>query len=325
MKIGVLGAGAWGFCLATVLAENGHQIILWAKDGELIEALRRGDKHPKLKAYDVHRLIHLTEDIHEATQGVEMIVEAVTSRGVRPVLQQLKKISAPFIITSKGIEEGTGLLLSEVAKEILKTESIGCLSGPSLAEEVMRKLPTSVVCSSYDPEVMDLMKKAFSSTYFRVYPNNDMVGVSFSGAMKNIIAIACGISDGLGFGQNTKAALMTRGLHEIRKLGLTLGCRSDTLNGLAGLGDLCVTCSSGSRNYIFGRHLAQGEGVEEAKEKIGMVVEGAFTCVAALELAEKMQVELPITEAVYEVIYQGASPKEAVNALLQRAVKEEHL
>ena len=326
MKIGMLGAGAWGFCLATVLAENGHLVILWAKDGELIDSLRRGDKHPKLKSYVVHPSIKLTEHIEEATEGVDLIVEAVTSRGVRPVLEGLKKVSAPVVITSKGIEEGTGLLLTEVAREILGTDQIGCLSGPSLAEEVMRKLPTSVVCSSYDNEVMELIRAAFSSPYFRVYPNNDMVGVSFGGAMKNIIAIACGISDGLGFGQNTKAALMTRGLHEIRKLGLTLGCRQDTLNGLAGLGDLCVTClSSLSRNYLFGRHLAQGENAEEAKEKIGMVVEGAFTCVAALELAEKMQVALPIAEAVYRVIYQGDNPKDAVTALLQRAVKEEHL
>lgn len=326
MKICVLGAGAWGFCLATVLAENGHQVILWAKDGELIDSLAKGEKHPKLKAYAAHPSIRFAKQLEEGVQGVDLIVESVTSQGVRPVLQALRKNKVPLVITSKGIEEGTGLLLTEVAKEVLGSTQIGCLSGPSLAEEVMRKLPTSIVCSSYENEIMELIKTAFSSPYFRVYPNNDMVGVSFGGAMKNIIAIACGISDGLGFGQNTKAALMTRGLHEIRKLGLKLGCRQETLNGLAGLGDLCVTClSSLSRNYLFGRHLAQGENAEEAKEKIGMVVEGAFTCVAALELAEKHGVALPISEAVYSVIYKGDNPKNAVTALLQRVVKEEHL
>lgn len=326
MKICVLGAGAWGFCLATVLAENGHQVILWAKDGELIDSLAKGEKHPKLKAYAAHPSIRFAKQLEEGVQGVDLIVESVTSQGVRPVLQTLRKNKVPLVITSKGIEEGTGLLLTEVAKEVLGSTQIGCLSGPSLAEEVMRKLPTSIVCSSYENEIMELIKTAFSSPYFRVYPNNDMVGVSFGGAMKNIIAIACGISDGLGFGQNTKAALMTRGLHEIRKLGLKLGCRQETLNGLAGLGDLCVTClSSLSRNYLFGRHLAQGENAEEAKEKIGMVVEGAFTCVAALELAEKHGVALPISEAVYSVIYKGDNPKNAVTALLQRVVKEEHL
>ncbi|MBP9841264.1 MAG: NAD(P)-binding domain-containing protein, partial [Simkaniaceae bacterium] len=170
MKICVLGAGAWGFCLATVLAENGHQVILWAKDGELIDSLAKGEKHPKLKAYAAHPSIRFAKQLEEGVQGVDLIVESVTSQGVRPVLQALRKNKVPLVITSKGIEEGTGLLLTEVAKEVLGSTQIGCLSGPSLAEEVMRKLPTSIVCSSYENEIMELIKTAFSSPYFRVYP-----------------------------------------------------------------------------------------------------------------------------------------------------------
>jgi glycerol-3-phosphate dehydrogenase (NAD(P)+) len=234
-----------------------------------------------------------------------------------------------MIITSKGIEQNSGLLLPEVLVEVLGEEVrpyIGCLSGPSHAEEVVQRLPTSVVSSSYDPSFMHRIVEVFSSSFFRVYPNADIHGVSFGGAMKNIIAIACGISDGLGFGDNTKAALMTRGLHEIRKLSAVKGCNPETLNGLSGLGDLCVTCLSKlSRNYSFGRLIAEGLDPQSAKEKIGMVVEGAYTCVSALQLGRKSSIAIPITEAVHSIIYEHLNPQQAVRALLQRAIKEEHL
>jgi glycerol-3-phosphate dehydrogenase (NAD(P)+) len=167
---------------------------------------------------------------------------------------------------------------------------------------------------------------AFTTPFFRVYPNADINGVAFGGAMKNIIAIACGISDGLGFGDNTKAALMTRGLHEIRKLASTKGCKAETLNGLSGMGDLCVTCLSKlSRNYMFGRLIAEGLKSKQAQEQIGMVVEGAYTCVSALQLAQKHHIEVPITQAIYAILYEGMDPRDAVKRLLQRAIKEEHL
>jgi glycerol-3-phosphate dehydrogenase (NAD(P)+) len=171
-----------------------------------------------------------------------------------------------------------------------------------------------------------LFKDIFATPYFRIYPNADINGVVFGGAMKNIMAIACGIADGLGFGDNTKAALMTRGLHEIRKLAVAKGCKPETLNGLSGMGDLCVTClSTLSRNYMFGRLLAEGLGPQAAKEKIGMVVEGMYTCVSALQLGAKTQIPVPITQAVYSIIYEELNPRDAVKALLQRAIKEEHL
>lgn len=326
MKIGFLGAGAWGFCLASLLAENGHQVKLWARSAKLIDDLRMGGTHPKLKAYKAPQGMEFTTDLLEAVADADMVVESVTSKGIRPVLEALGDFEKPFVVTSKGIEQGTGLLMTEVAREVMQTDSIGCLSGPSLADEVMAKLPTSVVCSAYDPNLTQMIQESFASPFFRVYPNDDMEGVSFGGAMKNIIAIACGISDGLGFGQNTKAALMTRGLHEIRKLGRVKGCKDETLNGLSGLGDLCVTCLSPlSRNYSFGTSLAKGTDIAKAKEEIGMVVEGANTCLSALELAQQHKVAVPITDAVHRVIYQGLNPKDAVTALLTRAIKEERL
>ncbi|MDJ0652115.1 MAG: NAD(P)H-dependent glycerol-3-phosphate dehydrogenase [Simkaniaceae bacterium] len=332
MKIGYLGAGAWGFCLANLLAEKGYEVKLWTGNLSLAEALKRGDSHPKLRDHQAEENLFLTTDLNEAIADADLIIESVTSKGLRPVLNLVKNLGhseAAIVLTSKGIEQGTGLLMSEVALEVLGKdfrEKIGYLSGPSLATEVMKKLPTSVVASAYDPDLMMQICKAFTTPYFRVYPNHDMRGVSFGGAMKNIIAIACAISDGLGYGENTKAALMTRGLHEMRKLGETIGCSSETLNGLSGFGDLCVTClSTLSRNYIFGKLLAEGHTPDEAREKIGMVVEGAYTCVSALELSKKMGVEMPITEAVHSIICEGMSPKEAVGILLMRAVKQEHL
>lgn len=332
MRIGYLGAGAWGFCLANLLAEKGYEVKLWTGNLLLAETLKRGESHPKLRDHRPQENLIITTDLEKAITDVDMIVESVTSKGLRSVLEKLNAfgvVDTPIVLTSKGIEQGTGLLMSEVATEVLGQDYkplIGCLSGPSLAAEVMKKLPTSVVASSYDKGLMMQICEAFSTSYFRVYPNSDMRGVSFGGAMKNIIAIACAISDGLGYGENTKAALMTRGLHEIRKLGDAVGCASETLNGLSGLGDLCATClSTLSRNYIFGKLLAEGYTPDEAREKIGMVVEGAYTCVSALELSAKTGIPMPITAAVHSIIYEGVSPKEAVGALLTRAVKQEHL
>jgi glycerol-3-phosphate dehydrogenase (NAD(P)+) len=264
--------------------------------------------------------------------GAEVLIESVTSSGIRPVFTEILKrgpLRCPVILTSKGIEQKTGLLLPEVISDLLgKPEHplIGCLSGPSHAEEIVYQVPTSVVCSAYDSNVMMLVHELFNTPMFRIYPNADLKGVCFGGAMKNIMAIACGISDGLGGGDNTKAALMTRGLHEMRKLCLVKHCKPETLNGLSGMGDLCVTClSKHSRNYRYGRLLAEGFSPEGARQKIGMAVEGIYTCISARELGRKHEVPIPITEATYSIIYEGLHPKEAVQALLQRSIKEEHL
>lgn len=330
MKVGCIGAGAWGFCLATILHENGHTVTLFSTKEKEVARLTKGEPHAKLKNFCAPKGMRITADFSEAIQGQDLIVESVTSAGFRSVLERILShgpLTTPIVITSKGIEQNSGELLCEVAEELLgSSERIGSLSGPTIAEEVMHKLPASSVASAYNPSVMMKICDAFSNDRFRVYPNPDIKGVSFGGAMKNIIAIACGISDGLGFGQNAKAALMTRGLHEIRKLGVVKGCERETLNGLAGMGDLCVTClSTLSRNYQFGSLLAKGLQPEEAKGEIGMVVEGAYTCVSARQLSESSGIPIPITEAVYQIIYNGVHPKDAVKALLTRAIKEEHL
>lgn len=332
MKIGYLGAGSWGFALAGLLAEKGYEVVLWTASEDLARLLNQKKEHPKLPRYKAGENLRVTTDLQEAIQGADYLIESVTSMGIRPVFEQVLVSGwsgCPIVITSKGIEQNTGLLLPEVVLEVLGEQArryIGCLSGPSHAEEVVQKLPTSVVSSSYDPQLMHSIADLFATPCFRVYPNVDLNGVAFGGAMKNIIAIACGLSDGMGFGDNTKAALMTRGLHEIKKLSVVKGCHAETLNGLSGLGDICVTClSKFSRNYAFGHLISEGLDPDSAKEKIGMVVEGAYTCISALQLSQKAGLPTPITEAVYSIIYKGLNPREAVKSLLQRAIKEEHL
>lgn len=332
MKIAYLGAGTWGFCLASLLGAKGHDVTLWTANPEQAKELEKKREHPKLSRYKVHDQVRFTSDLKTALAGAELVVESVTSMGIRPVFEQVLAfggVDCPIVITSKGIEQNSGLLLPEVVVDVLGEKQrslVSCISGPSHAEEVIQKLPTSIVGSAYDPALMLSICEIFTTPYFRIYPNSDINGVAFGGAMKNIIAIACGIADGLGFGDNTKAALMTRGLHEIRKLSVTKGCKAETLNGLSGMGDLCVTClSKHSRNYLFGHLIAEGLDPQSAKEKIGMVVEGIYTCVSALQLGQKAHIEVPITQAVYSIVYEGLNPRDAVKALLQRAIKEEHL
>lgn len=332
MRIAYLGAGTWGFCLASLLASKGNEVVLWTQNPEFAKLLSKKKEHPKLPKIKADDRVEFTSDLKHTLDHAELLVESVTSKGIRPVFEQVLAgggIQCPVVITSKGIEQNSGLLLPEVVVQVLGEKMrklVCCLSGPSHAEEVIQKLPTSVVIASYDPHLMRQIVDLFTTPYFRPYPNADINGVAFGGAMKNIIAIACGISDGLGFGDNTKAALMTRGLHEIRKLAVTKGCKSETLNGLSGMGDLCVTCLSKlSRNYMFGRLIAEGLTSQEAQEKIGMVVEGAYTCVSALQLAQKNQIDVPITQAIFSILYEGLDPRDAVRSLLQRAIKEEHL
>jgi glycerol-3-phosphate dehydrogenase (NAD(P)+) len=331
-KICYLGAGTWGFALASILANNGHRVTVWARDLTLSQELQKTHIHPKLLGFQAPSSIDFTSDLQTALKGAEVIVESVTSAGIRPVFEQVLSygaIDCPVILTSKGIEQKTGFLLPEVVSDLMGVSEsllVGALSGPSHAEEIMQNSPTSVVCSAYDPVISQLILHLFATPTFRIYPNDDLNGVCFGGAMKNIIAIACGIADGLGWGDNTKAALMTRGLHEIRKLCVVKNCKPQTLNGLSGMGDLCVTCmSQHSRNYRYGRLIAEGFSPEGARQKIGMAVEGIYTCVSARELGRKHHIPIPITEATYSVVFEAMDPREAVKALLQRAIKEEHL
>lgn len=329
MQIGYLGAGTWGFALASVLANNGHHVTVWTRDPAFAAQLQQTRAHPKLPGMEAPSNVCFTSDLAQALHNAQVLVESVTSSGIRPVFEQVGRPQVPVILTSKGIEQKTGLLLPEVVSSLMGVEEsplVGCLSGPSHAEDIILNLPTSVVCSAYESNIMKMIQELFATSTFRIYPNADIRGVCFGGAMKNIIAIACGIADGLGCGDNTKAALMTRGLHEIRKLCIVKQCKPETLNGLSGMGDLCVTCMSRhSRNYRFGKLIAEGLSPEGARQKIGMAVEGIYTCVSARELGHKHAIPVPITEAAYQIIYANLDPREAVKSLLQRAIKEEHL
>lgn len=332
LKIGYLGVGCFGFCLALLLAKKGYELVCWTTKEQLACDLNAKKEHPFLPGHKPQGKIRFTTDLQEALDGVDLVVESVTSAGIRPVFEKIKEITipkCPIILTSKGIEQKTGLILPEVVVELLGEDvrqQIGFLSGPSYASEVIKGLPTSVVGSAFHPDVMMLLVQTFQTPSFRVYPNSDMIGVCYGGALKNIIAIACGISDGLHAGNSAKAALMTRGLHEMRKLALAKGAKAETLNGLSGMGDLCVTCSSPmSRNYRFGFMLAEGLTPDQAKETIQMVVEGAYTCKSTLPISQALNVSMPITETVYKIIYEGLQPKDAVKILMQRSIKEEHL
>lgn len=329
MKICYLGAGTWGFALASILGVNGHQVVVWTRDAAYADRLQKDRTHPKLPGFVISPNVEFTSDLKKALDGADVIVESVTSSGIRNVFKEVGPVEIPIILTSKGIEQGTGFLLPEVVADVLGEscgQKVGCLSGPSHAEEVIQNMPTSVVCSSYDPNVTKLIYELFSTPSFRIYPNADLNGVCFGGAMKNIIAIACGISDGLSGSDNAKAALMTRGLHEIKKLCTVKNAKPETLNGLSGMGDLCVTClSTHSRNYRFGKLLSEGFSPEGARQKIGMAVEGIYTCVSAYELGRLHKIPIPVTEATYSIIFEGLDPRTAVRSLLTRTVKEEHL
>lgn len=329
MKIGFLGTGSWGFCLASLLASKGYQIVSWTTKPALAAQLNEKREHPLFPGHRPEGEMHFTTNLREALEGIDLLVESVTSAGIRPVFSQIKGVNCPIVITSKGIEQNTGLILPDVVIEVLGEQTrkwIGSISGPSYAQEVIHHLPTSVVGTAFDFDNMMSICQTFTTQTFRVYPNQDIQGVAYGGALKNIIAIACGISEGLNLGYSSKAALMTRGLHEIRKLAVARGCRADTLNGLSGLGDLCLTCSTTmSRNYKFGYLIAQGLNSEQAKERIGMVVEGAYTCVSALQLSQQLNIPMPITEVVYHIVYENMKPLDAVRSLMKRDIKEEHL
>lgn len=332
MRIGCLGTGSWGFCLAWLLASKGYQLISWTREPELAKRLNESREHPLFRGQIAPQNMRFTTHLKEAIQDVDLIVESVTSAGLRPVFEEVKKIKGidvPIVLTSKGIEQNTGLILPNVLLEVLGKHTrpyLASLSGPSYAVEVIKGLPTSVVVAAYSPDLMLQVANIFNTPSFRVYPNSDVDGVAYGGALKNVIAIACGIAEGLGLGHSAKAAIMTRGLHEIRKLAVAKGCRPETLSGLSGMGDVCLTCGSLiSRNCRFGYLLARGKSTEEAQREIGMVVEGAYTAVSAMQLSRQMGIPMPISETVYKIIYENMPIKDTVQALMERTIKEEHL
>jgi len=333
MKVSVLGLGMWGFCLARLLALNGHRVVGWTKEEEVLQKLRNGEDHPTLKRSSRGLSLEYTPSLEEAVKEGEVLVESVTTKGLRQVLGEIKKVfpslEKPLVLTSKGIEQksylSTPLVVSSVFGEEAKKE-VALISGPSFASEVAQELPTAVVCGAWDQDLCSRVIDMFSSKTFRVYPNKDICGVALGGALKNVVAIACGIARGLHLGVGANAALITRGLHEMVKLVSSQGCDWKTVYGLSGLGDLYLTCSSSeSRNFRFGKLLSTGLSLKEAEKQVGMVVEGAYTCRAAVEIAQKQGLVMPIAEAVFDILEGTLSVKDCVDRLMLRSVKEEHL
>lgn len=328
MKISVLGSGSWGIALAVLLKNNGHEVAVWSKFDEEYTMLKEKREHLRnLPGIKIQEDVVITQDVAEAVDGCDMIVFAVPSRVVRMTAADVKAFIKPdqiIINVAKGLEDETLYTLEQILSEEMPENPIAVLSGPSHAEEVAKCIPTSVVAACKDTEVVKKIQAAFMNSYFRVYGSEDVLGVEMGGALKNVIALSAGISDGLGFGDNTKAALMTRGITEIARLGMAMGATMNSFSGLSGIGDLIVTCTSmHSRNRRAGILIGQGMSLEEAQEEVQMVVEGVYAAKAALALAKKYNVELPITEQVNKVLFGGKDPKEATIELMERDRKFE--
>lgn len=331
MKIGVIGAGSWGTTIANLLALKGYDVTLWVYEVDLCERIKtNGVNDVYLPEIALSKNLKPTTSMEEAVSGMDLVVSAVPAQVVRKVISQAVPFiseNAVIVSLSKGIEEGSLMLMSDLLKDLLPPKlhkNLCYLSGPSFAKEVALKMPTAVVIASGNKGAAEKAQDAFTTKYFRVYTHNDTEGVELGGAVKNVIAIAAGISDGLGFGYNTRAALITRGLAEISRLGVKMGANPLTFSGLAGLGDLVLTCTGElSRNRTVGFKIGQGMTLSEATDGMKMVAEGIATSRAVYELSRKVGVEMPITEHVYRVLYDGMPAKEAVVKLMSRDPRKE--
>lgn len=331
MKISVLGAGGWGTALAILLNSNGHNVTLWEFNPDYTRTLiTHRENFYYLPNIKIPKEIEITNDLINAAEGKEMLVISTPTQYIRSSLTPLKDFDLKdTIITSvsKGIEIDTLKLVNEIIAEVLinsDKEKISCLSGPSHAEEVAKKVPTAVVCANRNLETAKIIQKVFSNETFRVYSSSDVTGVELGGALKNVIAIASGIADGAGFGDNTKAAIMTRGINEIMNLGVKLGAKKETFFGLSGIGDLIVTCSSKhSRNRFVGEQIGKGKKLKSILEEMKMVAEGVSTAKSVYQLSQKMSIEVPICLEVYKILFEDKDPLKATNDLMIRTLKEE--
>ncbi len=327
-KISVLGAGTWGTALAIQLAANENEVTLWSKLEREIEALQADrTKVPNLPEAVLSDNISLTTDLAEACRDKELIVFAVASPYVRSVAGMVKAYvpaGQRIVNVGKGIEESTMMTLTEVIADEIPQAEVAVLSGPSHAEEVSRGIPTLVVVGAHSAETAKYIQEAFMTDFFRIYTSDDVIGIELGGSLKNVIALAAGIVDGLGLGDNTKAALMTRGIAEISRLGVKMGGRPETFAGLSGVGDLIVTCtSSHSRNHNAGYLIGKGYTMQEAMDEVKQVVEGVFCAKAALALSRKFEVDMPIVEEINKVLFEGKTAKEALYDLFARDAKDE--
>ena len=327
MKITVLGSGAWGTALAMLLLENGNDVTLWSYTEEESKVLRETHENPMLKGVRLPPELKFSTDM-ACVKGCGLVVMATPSFAVRTTAAKLKVLADPgtiLVSVSKGIEKDSSLRLSQVIEEELQGHCpVVVLSGPSHAEEVGRRIPTGVVAAADDLKIAEQVQDLFMNQRFRVYTSDDKVGTEICAALKNIIALCAGCCDGMGYGDNTKALLMTRGLAEMVRLGVALGGKKETFTGLAGMGDLIVTCCSmHSRNRRCGILIGQGKGVQEAIKEVGAVVEGYYAAANARTLAQKVGVEMPIAQAAYEVLYEGRDVHTVMVDLMSRAKRSE--
>ncbi|RFA37233.1 glycerol-3-phosphate dehydrogenase [Virgibacillus dokdonensis] len=329
-RVAVLGAGSWGTALSIVLADNGHDVRLWTHRPEQAKKINNAKTNEQYLDTDIPASVIAYSDLKQAIQDAVAIVFVVPTKAIREVAKQLDQLVEPdttIIHASKGIEPVTLKRVSQMISEELSEfteEEIVVLSGPSHAEEVALRQPTTVTVSSIEPEHAKIAQDLFINESFRVYTSPDVIGIEFGGALKNIIALGAGISDGLGYGDNAKAALMTRGLAEIARLGTSLGANPLSFLGLPGVGDLIVTCTSAhSRNWRAGNLLGKGHKLDDVLEQMGMVVEGVRTVQAAYQFAKEQQVEMPITEGIFQLLFEDKSPKDIVGQLMNRSKRQE--
>ncbi len=328
-KVSVIGAGGWGTALAVLLAEHGREVSLWSHNSAVaaeIAADRTNETY--LPGVRLPENVLATDNLAEASEGADLAVVVTPSKATREVAVQLAAAGLPesavVVSCTKGLEHDTGLLMSQVIGECLPDRRMAVLSGPNLAAEIARGVPAACVVGADDPELMHPLQEVFSTATFRAYTSDDVAGIQLGGALKNVFAIAAGVSDGFGMGENAKAALVTRALAEMMRLGVTLGGRRETFAGLSGVGDLMVTCfSAQSRNRGFGERLGRGESVEQISGTMTMVAEGVPTTRSVWQAARRVGVEAPVTEQVYRVLYEAKAPREAMWELLGRAPKAE--
>lgn len=326
-NITVLGGGTWGIALSVLLHNNGHHITIWSALDSEIQMLSETHEHKMLPGVKLPGDMVFTRDEKQAVAEKDLLIMAVASsftRKTAKLISPFVKEGQKIVNVAKGIEDSTMMTLSQIIEQEIPQADVAVLSGPSHAEEVGRGLPTTVVVGARTAETAEYIQNLFMSQVFRVYTSPDVLGIELGGALKNVVALAAGIADGLGYGDNAKAALITRGITEISRLGTTMGGRAETFSGLTGIGDLIVTCASmHSRNRRAGILIGQGKSYQEAMEEVNQVVEGVYSAKAAMKLAQKYQVQLPIIEQVNQVLFEGKSPAEGVKELMLRDRKSE--
>lgn len=329
IKISVLGTGSWGSAIGDLLNQNGHEVIMWQRDAEKVKAMEVDRKHPFFVDFTFSDEVKFTTDLDSAIKGSQLLVVAVPSHSVRELVSRAVEFIEDNVIIvniTKGLELDTLLTMSSVISEetVGKNVSIVSLYGPSHAEEVVRKIPTTLVAASTEENASKKVQYIFSSRVLRVYTNTDILGLELGGSIKNVIAIAAGICDGIGFGDNTKAAILTRGIAEMTRLGVALGAQEKTFAGLSGIGDLFVTCSSKhSRNRYVGEEIGKGRKIDEILSEMKMVAEGVKTAKSVFQLCQKHNVDMPISCAVYNVLYNNKDPLESVSELMNRDLRSE--